>query len=115
MEYGDQLTSSALACEEVQRLGTAENSYERALRSFLGWDPKGSLRFADQCPVAQVGLPTVVLTRSLAPKVTQRLASEGYIHQHRFAVLPSRKRARWLLPPTYKGRPLDGFELYRPF
>jgi len=109
------LTGSALACEEVQRLGRPEDSYERALRTFLGWVPEGSLALADQCPLAHVGLPNVVLTQSLAPEVTQRLASEGYINQHRFAVLPSRKRARWLLPPTYKGRPLDGFELYRPF
>lgn len=115
MEIGDRLMNSVLAFEEVQRAVRTEDSLERALRTFLGWAPAVPLKLAGQLPPACAGLPGVVILQSYAPEVRKRLASEGYVHQHRFAVLPSRKNARWLLPLTSKTGTFDGFELYQPF
>lgn len=115
MAYGGQLIGPVFACEGVQRTDTTEDSLERALRTFLGWAPDSPLTFADRWPEAHVGPRGVVIIQRRAPGVTQRLANEGYIHQHRFAVLPSRRKARWLLPLTNNGRPLSGFELYKPY
>jgi Phosphotransferase enzyme family len=115
MAHGDQLMSSALACAEVQRKDRTEEPLERALRAFLGWDSDIPLTLADHSSVTRVGRPDVVIFQCHAPEVSKRLASDGYVFQRRFAVLPSRRKARWLLPLTNEGRPLDGFELYKPF
>jgi hypothetical protein len=115
MAHGDQLMNSVLVSEEVHRTVKTEDSLERALRTFLAWAPDIPLSLADQLPAACEGVPGVVVLQSREPEVRRRLASEGYVHQHRFAVLPSRKQARWLLPLTSEAGSLDGFELYKPF
>ena len=107
--------NSVLAFEEAQHVVKTEDSLERALRTFLGWDPAVPLKLAGRLPTPCAGLPSVVILQTYAPAVRKRLASEGYIHQHRFAVLPSRKNPRWLLPITNKIGTFDGFELYKPF
>jgi hypothetical protein len=109
-----QLIGSMLTCEEVQSTVRIKGSLETALRTFLGWVPDIPLRF-DEVPDGSAVLPDIAIFKSYTPAVTKRLASEGYVHQHRFAVLPSRKKARWLLPPTNKTLAFDGFELYKPF
>ena len=109
-----QLIGSKLTCEEVQSRARTNGSLETALRTFLGWAPDIPLRF-DELPDASAVLPGVAIFKSYTPAVTKRLVREGYIHQHRFAILPSRKKARWLLPLTNKALALDGFELYKPF
>jgi hypothetical protein len=113
--HGDQLMNPVLVSEEVQRTVKTEDSLERALRTFLGWAPDVPPALADQLPAACEGVPGVVILQSRTPEVRKRLASEGYVRQHRFAVLPSRKQARWLLPLTGEAGSLDGFELYKPF
>ncbi len=117
MAHGDQLISSALACKEVQPKDRTEEPLERALRTFLGWAPDAPPTLGVQPAAARAGarLPNEVISQSHSPEVTRGLASEGYVRQRRFAVLPSRKKARWLLPLTNEGNPFDGFELYKPF
>jgi hypothetical protein len=109
-----QLTSFMLTCEDVLSRARTSGSLETALRAFLGWIPDIPLRF-DELPDGSAALPDLAVFKNCTPKVTKRLARDGHIHQHRFAVLPSRKKARWLLPLTNRTLALDGFELYKPF
>jgi hypothetical protein len=57
---------------------------------------------------------TVVLENPPA-RVCQELANEGYTRLRRFAVLPSTKAPRWLLPLGERHRLLEAFHLYMPF
>ena len=48
-------------------------------------------------------------------RVSQELANEGYTRFRWFAVLPSSKAPRWLLPLGDRHRMLEGFQIYTPF
>lgn len=115
MAHGGQRMSFSLVSEQIRETVKAEDSLERALRIFLGWAPYILLSTPGQSPPVSKGASGVVILQSCARAVRKRLASEGYLHQRRFAVLPSRKNARWLLPLSSEAGALNGFELYKPF
>src|SRR5271154_1155270 len=73
--------------------------------------------------------PFPLLTEKDAPRATrfaavvaenpssedyEELSRQGYANQRKFALLPSRKNLRWLLPHTAKRRGIDGLQLYMP-
>lgn len=115
MAGGDAVTSAAQAVEIGFRNSNGARTLEDALRLFAGGAP-------DVPTIDEVGLlkedcklPEVVISWSPTPDLLKRLASNRYTRMHRFAVLPSRKRPRWLLPQIRGKHAVNGFEIYTPF
>ncbi|MGB2889493.1 MAG: phosphotransferase [Candidatus Acidiferrales bacterium] len=109
------MSTSTLASEGVAHTERTDDPVERALRIFLGWAPDVPLPIGEHLPARNQGLPDLVISWNQAPEMTKRLINEGYAHLRRFALLPSRKQVRWLLPLTEGRSSVDGFNLYKPF
>ncbi len=109
------MSTSTLASEGVAHTERTDDSVERALRILLGWAPDAPLPIREHLPARNQGLPDLVISWNQAPDMTKRLINEGYTRLRRFALLPSRKQVRWLLPLTEGRSSPDGFDLYKPF
>jgi hypothetical protein len=112
---GNLVTSSAQAIEMVSRSSNGTRHLEDALRLFAGGTDVPLMDEDELLQDASRALPEVVISWSPTASLLTRLASGRYTRIHRFAVLPSRKRARWLLPQIHGRHPVDGFEIYAPF
>ncbi len=115
MGDGDAMTSSAQVLEMTFRDAKNARPLDEALRLFAGGEPDFPVIAEDELPKNGGRLPNVVISWSPKPVVVKRLVSDGYTRTHRFAVLPSRKRSRWLLPQTCGKHLVNGFEIYTPF
>jgi hypothetical protein len=106
---------SAPGIEMFIRNSNGTRHLENALRLFSGGAPDVSLLEGDLLQDGGKALPDAAISWNPTPSLLKRLASNRYTRMHRFAVLPSRKRARWLLPQILGNHPIDGFEIYTPF
>ena len=88
---------------------------QRALNQLIGhavWPAaQNSNKFSD--PPRQA--PSAVVLENPPARVSQDLTNQGYTRFRRFAVLPSSKAPRWLLPLGERHRMLEGFHIYMPF
>jgi hypothetical protein len=107
--------SAAIAIEAASRFRGPSDTLDGVLRLFLGWNREDPLPAAEELSRNGPALPDVLVSRSQESSVCKQLARQGYTHQHRFAILPSRTQPRWLLPLTNARRTIDGFELYTPY
>lgn len=109
------MKSSDVAAKKNPKLKVATEPLENALRLFLGLESENPLP-TDQNQV-QLGSPAppAVISWNPALDVRKKLANEGYAHQHRFCILPSRARVRWCLPLASDRTMINGFKLYTPF
>jgi hypothetical protein len=84
------------------------------LRVLLGVDDDRALPFVDEKSSSMPGDSVVAIVESPSSRDCEDLSRDGYAHQRRFALLPSRRNLRWLLPYTGKRRGIDGLQLYMP-
>lgn len=116
MGDGDAVTSSAQVIEMVFRdENGARRPLDEALRIFAGGSPEVPVIAEDDLRQNGRKLSSAVISWSPTSNLLKRLVSDGYTSMHRFAVLPSRKRPRWLLPQIHGKHVVDGFEIYTPF
>jgi hypothetical protein len=91
------------------------DSLENALRGFIGCDAEVSLASPYNLSEATHEHAPAAISWNQSPDITQRLARLGYLHAHRFAVLPSRRNPRWLLPLKDGRVWTNSFQIYVPF
>jgi hypothetical protein len=84
------------------------------LRVLLGLDADRQLPFLNEERDPNAEGDSVVIAENPSSKVREDLYDQGYAHQRRFALLPSRRNLRWLLPHTANRRGIDGLQLYMP-
>jgi hypothetical protein len=106
----------AFPIEENCEIGNILTPVERALLVLTGASANCSPLRADQVLFGgghEFSCPVVSWAET--PDLLRSLARNGYGHMHRFAVLPSRTKARWLLPQIRGHERVDGFQIYTPF
>jgi hypothetical protein len=86
----------------------------KTLRVLLGWHEKKPLPYLNELDDIRSKDLTAVIAESPSDRIYEYLFREGYIHQRRFALLPSRRHLRWLLPHAAKRLGIDGLQLYMP-
>lgn len=86
----------------------------RTLRILLGVDDDRALPFLAEKSSSTPGHSAVVIAESPSSRDCEDLSRNGYAHQRSFALLPSRRNLRWLLPRTGKRRGIDGLQIYMP-
>ena len=96
---------STTAYETGLHSSQTQGSLERVLQVFLNGGPNSPRSVRRD----------VAIFHNHAPGTPERLASDGYLRQLRFAVLPSRGNPRWLLPLTKNIGGFAGLEVYKPF
>src|SRR5271156_1054698 len=84
------------------------------LRALLGVGDDQALPFLDAKRGLNSGHSAAIIADSPSSRDCGDMSREGYTHQRRFALLPSRRNLRWLLPHTGKRRGIDGLQLYMP-
>jgi hypothetical protein len=84
------------------------------LRALLGWHENQPLPFLKEPSDFTPMHSTVAIAENPSRRIYEYLAREGYLHQRRFALLPSRRNLRWLLPQAAKQLGIDGLQLYMP-
>jgi hypothetical protein len=107
---------SAVSIEEVCGTENTLNSLRKALLILTG-SAQNSSPSAGEQGTSEDGrtLMDPVISWNQTPSLLSSLARNGYTHLHRFAALPSRRYARWLLPQIRDGERVDGFQIYTPF
>jgi hypothetical protein len=92
----------------------APDILHQTLRVFLGWNEETPLPFlSERSDIRSTNL-AVVIAENPSCRTCESLSREGYVHQRRFALLPSRRHLRWLLPQAAKRLGIDGLQLYMP-
>ena len=95
-------------------INPAPDIFHQTLRVFLGWNEETPLPFlSERSDIRSMNL-AVVIAENPSGRTCESLAREGYTHQRRFALLPSRRHLRWLLPLAAKRLGIDGLQLYMP-
>jgi hypothetical protein len=92
------------------------DTLKRALDVLFGGgscEPPGTLTFSRQLPNHTVSSAIVLADRS--SDVSGSLSADGYRFYHRFALLPSRERTRWLVPRNEDCQIVNGLEMYPSF
>src|ERR1700719_4325068 len=90
----------------------AQDGFHKTLRLLLSWDEKRPLPFSKDPNQCELGNITIVENPSR--QTHKALSRDGYLYQRRFALLPSRRKLRWLLPLEAKGPDIDGLQIYMP-
>jgi Phosphotransferase enzyme family len=109
------MNSSALALKLSPRRRNTGGPLESALRRFVGWETDTPLPTEHANFDSGAAGPPTVISWNASSSVRNSLARKGYTCQRRFCVLPSRARARWLLPITADVTRINGLKLYTPF
>jgi hypothetical protein len=91
------------------------HTLQEVLRIFLGRDSEDPLPVEEDPRESGSVDQNAVISWNASARAAKQLTRQGYTHQHRFAVLPSRNQPRWLLPLTSQQRAINGFELYTPY
>jgi hypothetical protein len=86
----------------------------KTLHVLLGWHENRPLPFLKELSDLKSENLTAAIAANPSSRIYEYLSREGYIHQWRFALLPSRRHLRWLLPQAAKGLGIDGLQLYMP-
>jgi hypothetical protein len=86
---------------------------ERALSVLFGGGSPDSLVFSPWVPKHSASAGIVVPDSS--SDISRSLSAGGYRFSHRFALLPSRERTRWLVPRNEDCQIVNGLEMYPSF
>jgi hypothetical protein len=86
---------------------------KRALRVLFGGGSPDSLVFSPQVPKHSASAGIVMADSS--SDISRSLSAGGYRFAHRFALLPSRERTRWLVPRNEDCQIVNGLEMYPSF
>jgi Phosphotransferase enzyme family len=100
----------------VIETGQHSDTVKRALDVLFGGgspDSPGSLFFSRQLPNHSASSAIVFADGS--GDISRSLSAGGYPFSHRFALLPSRERTRWLVPRNQDCQIVNGLEMYPPF
>jgi hypothetical protein len=86
---------------------------ERALSTFIGCECQVSQTIEEHRPAK--GRAAEISVSWTSAETERLLENRGYSQLYRFAVLPSRRRPKWILPDPSGRRGIDGFQLYVPY
>jgi|HubBroStandDraft_5_1064220.scaffolds.fasta_scaffold01975_2 hypothetical protein len=86
---------------------------KRALGVLFAGGSPDSLVFSRQLPKHSASSAIVLADKS--SDVSRSLSASGYHFSHRFALLPSRERTRWLVPRNEDCQIVNGLEMYPSF
>ena len=99
----------------VRQTVDCETSLRTALHMFAGIDSRASRPDNEAAESNEIQRDDLAITWNSPASAAADLRTRGLLHLHRFAVLPSRKRPRWLLPLVDGQRSVGEFNLYKPF
>jgi len=101
--------------DETVLIGTNHytETVRRALGVLFGGGSPDSLAFSHQVPERSASSGIVVADNS--SDISRSLSAGGYRFSHRFALLPSRERTRWLVPRNEDCQIVNGLEMYPSF
>jgi Phosphotransferase enzyme family len=100
----------------VIETGQYSDTVKRAIGVlFGGGSPSspGSLGFLRQVP--NQSAPSAIVVADSSSDISRSLSGAGYRFFHRFALLPSRERTRWLFPRNEDCQIVNGLEMYPAF
>jgi hypothetical protein len=110
------MTSSVSEINIVSPVHNPEGTLEKALRCLLGCADNGTLPTAESLIENPKTQPPAVVSWNPSHSTMEYIGRLGYQRIHRFAVLPSRQSARWLLPQGGGRKRGYGFRhFYTPF
>ena len=89
------------------------DTVKRALSVLFGGSSPDSLVFSRQLPDHSAS--SVIVLADNSSDISRSLAAGGYRFFHRFALLPSRERTRWLVPRNEDSQIVNGLEMYPSF
>ena len=92
-----------------------QGTLHKTLRLLLGWDEEQPLPFVRERSAVQKDNLNAAIAENPTRQMHEHLFRQGYLHQRRFALLPSRRNLRWLLPHVARRRGIDGLQLYMPY
>lgn len=98
----------------VKQTVDCETSLQKALHIFAGMDPLDP-HAVDDTNDARAHRRDVAITWNYPASASAELKNSGFTHLHRFAIMPSRKKPRWLLPLPEGNQRASEFNLYKPF
>lgn len=90
------------------------DTLHNTLRVFLGWQDNRPLPFLRELADSRPDYSACAIAENPSSRTYEYLRRQGYTHQRQFALLPSRRNCRWLLPKAAKRLRVDGLELYMP-
>jgi hypothetical protein len=99
----------------IKQTVDCETSLQTALHMFAGVDSDASRPDNDDAKANDGRRDDPAITWNNPVSGVADLRNRGLLHMHRFAVLPSRKRPRWLLPLLNGNQAAGEFNLYKPF
>src|SRR5438876_10104169 len=103
------MTSSVSEINIVSPVHNPEGTLEKALRCLLGCADNGTLPTAESLIENPKTQPPAVVSWNPSHSTMEYIGRLGYQRIHRFAVLPSRQSARWLLPQGGGQEERNGF------
>ncbi len=99
----------------VRQTVDCETSLRTALHMFASVDLRASRADDEAVRGSDLQRDDPAISWNNPASAVEDLRNHGFPHMHRFAVLPSRKRARWLLPFVEGNGAAGEFNLYKPF
>ena len=88
---------------------------QRALRQLLGLTAEPAPENQTKLPYPATHAVSVAVRQGTLRTTIEGLAKNGFVHFHRFSVLPSFKAPRWLLPLGDTHQMLAGWQVYAPY
>lgn len=95
-------------------IGADPDILHATLRVLLGWRENQPLPLLNEPGSFASKEQPAAIAENPSARTYEYLSREGYVHQRRFALLPSRRHLRWLLPHAAKRLGIDGLQLYMP-
>jgi hypothetical protein len=99
----------------IRQTVDCETSLRTALHMFAGVDSRAPRADGEAAESNGLQRDDLAISWNNPVSAVEDLRNRGLVSMHRFAVLPSRKRARWLLPLVEGNGTADEFNLYKPF
>lgn len=99
----------------VRQTVDCETSLRTALHMFAGVDSRSSRAAGEATESHRLQSDDLAISWNNSVSAVKGLRNHGFSYMHRFAVLPSRNRARWLLPLLERKGTAGEFDLYKPF
>lgn len=91
-----------------------ETSLRTALHVFAGMDPLAP-KPTEDTKADDLHHRDITIAWNNPASASAELKNHGFPHLHRFAIMPSRKKPRWLLPLPEGNQRASEFNLYKPF
>ena len=99
----------------IRQTVDCETSLRTALHMFAGVDCRASRANGEAAESNSLRRDDLTISWNNPVSAVEDLRNRGLSHMHRFAVFPSRKRPRWLLPLLEGNGAASEFNLYKPF